>query len=402
MKTCAAITLLSLLLVVGCPNNGTTDDSAVTAAVAASSTQGAAPLTITFSAASSASTNGGTLTYAWDFDDGTTSNLVALAHTFTNPGRYIVKLRVTDELGETDITSVEIRAAGAGATAVIVTNVTSGTAPLVVQFDGTTSVVPDDTILDYYWDFADGTTSREAQPRHTFYNQGNYGVALRIVTAGGVEATTSVAITVGKPEASLQFDGTAFATLPLGSAYALTAFTLEAWVKPDNDGGIIASVGSGSLTIEIQPSANRIRLQIGGTPTDAAATNLAGAWRHIAVVYDGVTASSCSVYLDGAPLANTPVAGALTFSQLTLGVGLRGKLGEVRLWSTAREAAAILTTLNERLDGTETNLLAYWPIFEGSGQILRNHVTGGTDGVLGSTTASESSDPAWSTDGPPL
>lgn len=43
-----------------------------------------------------------------------------------------------------------------------------GPAPLTVQFDGTTSYDEAGPIATYHWDFGDGTTSSEAQPRHVF------------------------------------------------------------------------------------------------------------------------------------------------------------------------------------------------------------------------------------------
>jgi PKD repeat protein len=402
MKTTLAFGGLCLLFTAGCPLSQTGTPSAISIEIATSSTSGPAPLVVSFSAAGSTSTNGGTLTYAWDFGDGTSSDLAVVTHTFQNPGRYIVRLQITDEAGEQGLASVDIRAAGTGAVAVIGAEPTSGPAALVVQFDGTASQVPDDTVLDYYWDFGDGTQSREARPMHIFGSDGTYTVVLRIVTAGGLEATTSTTITVGQANASLQFAGTNFATLPLGSAQDLAAFTLEAWVKAENDGGTIASLGNGVLTLNVQPLTNAIGVQISGTPLQAPATNLAGIWRHVAVVYDTGTAGVCVLYLDGVALANVPVTDPLSADHLTLGIGLRGKIGEVRLWVEARTGSAILSAKDHRLSGHESNLLGYWPLSEGSGQILNNQANPAVDGMLGSTTAVETADPAWSTDGPPL
>ena len=397
-----ALCCLCAALVSGCPTPQTGNTSPVTAQIATSSTSGDAPLSVAFSAASSSSLSGGALTYAWDFADSTGSDRVEVTHVFQNPGRYVVRLWVTDEAGDQGAASIEIRAAGTGAVAVIGADPTSGTAPLVVQFDGTSSQVPDDTVLDYYWDFGDGSQSRDAQPVHVFNSNGAYTVTLRIVTAGGLEASTFTTITAGTANASLQFNGASFATLPLGSAESLTALTFEAWVKADNEGGTVASIGSGALTVEVRPTANTIRVQISGTSLEAPATNLAGMWRHLAVVYDSATASVCVLYLDGAVLASTPVTGAVAADAITLGVGFRGKVADVRLWVAARTVTEILSTNDQRLSGFETNLLGYWPLSEGSGQTLHNLARPTTDGMLGANTAVETADPAWSTDGPPL
>ena len=165
----------------------------------------------------------------------------------------------------------------------------------------------------------------------------------------------------------------------------------------------MASLGNGAVTVDLQPATNAVRLQINGTPTTANASNLAATWRHIAVTYDGGTAAAAAVlYLDGVAPTSAPVTGAIAADSLTVGPGFRGKMGDVRIWSEARSASVIASSKDHRLAGTETNLLGYWPLAEGSGQVLNNRARPAAAGTLGSSTAAESSDPAWSTEGPPL
>jgi hypothetical protein len=45
--------------------------------------------------------------------------------------------------------------------------------------------------------------------------------------------------------------------------------------------------------------------------------------------------------------------------------------------------------------GAAPRLLAWWPMFEGQGQIVHDLSGNGNNGVLGSTTAVEASDPTW-------
>jgi len=43
-----------------------------------------------------------------------------------------------------------------------------GRAPLRVSFSSRGSYDPDGEIVSYFWDFGDGTTSYQANPRHTY------------------------------------------------------------------------------------------------------------------------------------------------------------------------------------------------------------------------------------------
>jgi PKD repeat protein len=401
MRLLLALSPLSLLVLCGCPAPG----SAVTAVLGASSTSGNAPLTVTFSAAGSTSRNAGALSYQWGLGDSTTSTAISFDHTYTNPGRYVVQLTVTDAANETGTDSTEIRVAGIGATAVLSASVTSGTAPLLVRFDASGSSAPDDTIRDYLWNFGDGTTSQVIAPMHQYSAAGTYAVTLTVTTAGGVSDTATETITVAERVGSLQFNGANFATLPLDPnsvAQNLGAATFEAWVKADGDGGTVASIGAGALTVAVQPNQTRVRVQYAGTPTDGSASSLGGSWRHIAVVFDNSASNTVRIYLDGASLASGPVSGSLVAENIVLGTGYTGQIAEVRFWTVARTASQIQANRNTRLSGNEANLLGYWRLDELTGQTLNNLGSGNVDGTLGTSTAPEAADPVWSTDGPSL
>ncbi|MBI9033074.1 MAG: T9SS type A sorting domain-containing protein [Bacteroidales bacterium] len=98
------------------------------------------------------------------------------------------------------------------------------------------------------------------------------------------------------------------------------------------------------------------------------------AWYHIAAVYDG---SQVMLYINGI-LQNTEDAEG----ELTLGSGVvmnigdnptwpgrfwNGKLDEIRIWDIARDEAEIQSTMSIELSGTESGLVAYFPMNEGSG-----------------------------------
>ena len=77
----------------------------------ASPTNGPAPLTVDFDGSGSSDPEGGPLTYAWDLDaDGAfdDSTAVAPSHTYGVGGTYDVRLRVTDSLGASSVTTVRV------------------------------------------------------------------------------------------------------------------------------------------------------------------------------------------------------------------------------------------------------------------------------------------------------
>lgn len=72
-------------------------DRAPTAAITATPSNGYAPLTVNFSSQGSTDPDPGTtLTYNWDFGDGTTSTLANPTHTYDEDGTYAVTLTVSD------------------------------------------------------------------------------------------------------------------------------------------------------------------------------------------------------------------------------------------------------------------------------------------------------------------
>ncbi|MEO6081999.1 MAG: PQQ-dependent sugar dehydrogenase [Umezawaea sp.] len=87
---------------------GAASNRAPTATASADRTSGAAPLNVAFSSAGSADPEGGALTYAWNFGDGSTSTAANPSHTFTANGQYVATLTVKDPAGLTGSTNVTI------------------------------------------------------------------------------------------------------------------------------------------------------------------------------------------------------------------------------------------------------------------------------------------------------
>ncbi len=74
-----------------------------------------------------------------------------------------------------------------------------GVAPLPVAFDGSGSTDADGSIVDWAWDFGDGTTASGVTAAHTYIASGAYTVTLRVTDDGGAVGATSRVVTVTEP-----------------------------------------------------------------------------------------------------------------------------------------------------------------------------------------------------------
>ncbi|ATB27058.1 glycoside hydrolase family 44 protein [Melittangium boletus] len=72
---------------------------------------------------------------------------------------------------------------------------TSGTIPLPVVLDGTTSSDADGTIVSYAWNFGDGQQGTGPQQSHTYTQAGTYTVTLTVTDSDGASASSTATIT---------------------------------------------------------------------------------------------------------------------------------------------------------------------------------------------------------------
>lgn len=183
--------------------------------------------------------------------------------------------------------------------------------------------------------------------------------------------------------------------------------TIEFWVKPDVTNAFQGFVTKSNVADnQIQynvyvynDSKIRFYFYTGSATHTWTSTNdllTAGTWSHVAISYTFGTGSSLKCYVDGVDKAgawsgtggtgnatpannNEPVKiGAYSTSQGYL----NGKMCDVRIWNTARTQSDIIHTMNKRLLGNETNLVAYFPLDEGTGTTATNLVSGGNNGTL--------------------
>ena len=86
-------------------------------------------------------------------------------------------------------------------------DVTSGTAPLTVQFEDLSSVSED--IIEWHWDFGDGEESYEENPVHEYWAAGIYPVSLTIMDSlGNVDTEVKEAFVIVDSDAPLHAEFT--------------------------------------------------------------------------------------------------------------------------------------------------------------------------------------------------
>jgi PKD repeat protein len=138
-----------------------------------------------------------TLSYNWDFGDGTTANGINVNHVYADEGDYTVTLLVDDGDGGTDSESLTVTVNNAPPVAVANANPNPAPEGTAVTFDpvGSTDPGSADT-LSYNWDFGDGNSSIERDPTHIYADNGDYSVTLTVTDDDGASATANLTVTV--------------------------------------------------------------------------------------------------------------------------------------------------------------------------------------------------------------
>ena len=153
-----------------------------------------------FDGSGSSDPDGDTITYTWDFGDGTTATGATPSHTYAASGAFTVTLTVTDECGASSSceTTATISDEPNDPPICDANGPYTGTVGQAVSFDGSGSSDPDGTVDSYAWDFGDGSTGSGSNPTHTYVTSGTFTVTLTVTDNDGASSTCTTTAEIGE------------------------------------------------------------------------------------------------------------------------------------------------------------------------------------------------------------
>jgi PKD repeat protein len=139
--------------------------------------------------------DGSVVAWSWEFGDGATSNEQNPTHSYSSEGTYTVTLMVWDEDGDSKTISKTIIVKNESPVAEFsMTPENPKIGELVTLTDKSSD--PDGSIVEWEWDFGDGTTSSEQNPSHRYLTPGTYTIHLKVYDDSGDFSLYSKEITV--------------------------------------------------------------------------------------------------------------------------------------------------------------------------------------------------------------
>ncbi|KAB1065516.1 PKD domain-containing protein [Salibacter halophilus] len=135
--------------------------------------------------------NGGSLSYSWDFDNGSTSTASQTSQTFQTAGSYNIQLVAENTTGCKDTTTKQLTVNPNPSALFTTQNVCLGDSAV---FNNNSTV--SGTTLSYNWSFDDGQISTLNNPGHLYASAGVYTVELSAQTPFGCSDSTTQNIQV--------------------------------------------------------------------------------------------------------------------------------------------------------------------------------------------------------------
>ncbi len=198
---------------------------------------GDAPLTVQFTNLSS----GNPTSWSWDFGDGNLSTVQNPSHTYNTAGVYAVRLDIHDSYSSDFEVKYNYITVNDALNADFTSTVTSGLAPLQVQFTDQSSGSP----TSWLWNFGDGTTSNTQNPNHLYSAAGIYNVSLTVSDQSGSDTMTkSGYVVVGGLHADFSANDTSIGAGELVRFTDLSTGDPTSWTWNFGDGSVFNHVGA--------------------------------------------------------------------------------------------------------------------------------------------------------------
>jgi PKD repeat protein len=161
----------------------TPQPAAPVAAFTYTPTSGITPLLVSFTDTTDTTSFHAPTAWAWDFGDGATSILQHPTHTYTTAGTFTTSLTASNAIGGNSISHTVTTTAPVMPVASFTFSPSSGTVPLTVNFNDTSTGIP----TSWAWDFDNnGSTDSTAQnPLNTYSTAGTYSVKLTATNSNG-------------------------------------------------------------------------------------------------------------------------------------------------------------------------------------------------------------------------
>jgi PKD repeat protein len=146
-------------------------------------------------------TDGEITTYSWSFGDNSTSNLETPWHTYSSPGIYYVSISVTDDSGALTSAFTAIDIIDNLSPIPVIDSQQMIKIGQAIEFSALASYDMDGEIIEYRWDFGDGTISYYENIQHVFIEEGEKNVTLTVTDDSHAtnEAYTSILVALNIP-----------------------------------------------------------------------------------------------------------------------------------------------------------------------------------------------------------
>jgi PKD repeat protein len=175
------------------------------------------------------------VSYLWDFGDGSTDTQAdPPPHTYATVGTYVITLTAYNNQNCSDIATDTVHVYSVPQPVIGAQNVCESDS---AHFADLTITEPGNPVVQWSWDFGDGTTDTLQGPAHLYPAGGNYTVTLNVTTPYCSGSTTSVINVEPKPIASVTADPMTGCS-PLNVSFTNTSTGATNYIWQFGDGGV--------------------------------------------------------------------------------------------------------------------------------------------------------------------